>query len=234
MTIALRPRYVHGGFEAQSTGKVAFNRVLRFGLLLRRASMSPMNATRRMAKPLHLPRGIPLDTLQKFILCDLPWQRAPMSPGERTTPFEATTSSRIRCARLERSTSAAVVIFNFSITGKRLLVASATSSYAGESGPPPIKASIRIEGPGKPVARNTEYNSRPGRVRGPVTPGACLTQSNVTFKGRVAAGSAIRQVILLESKQATVLEVCCQWVIRSCPAIAAPRQRAADRYPSVA
>lgn len=30
MKIARDPRYVHGGFEAQSTGKVAFNRVLRF------------------------------------------------------------------------------------------------------------------------------------------------------------------------------------------------------------
>lgn len=30
MKIALGPRYVHGGFEAPSTAKVAFNRVLRF------------------------------------------------------------------------------------------------------------------------------------------------------------------------------------------------------------
>ena len=30
MKIALNPRYVHGGFEAQSTGKVAFNRVPTF------------------------------------------------------------------------------------------------------------------------------------------------------------------------------------------------------------
>jgi hypothetical protein len=57
MTIALDPRYVHGGFEAQSTGKVAFNRVLRFGLLQRRASMSPTNATHGMAKPLHQPHA---------------------------------------------------------------------------------------------------------------------------------------------------------------------------------
>jgi hypothetical protein len=62
MTIALDPCYVHGGFEAQSTGKVAFNRVLRFGLLQRGASMSPTNATHGMAKPLHQPPPrIPLD-----------------------------------------------------------------------------------------------------------------------------------------------------------------------------
>lgn len=49
MKIALDPRYVHGGFEAQSTAKVAFNRLLRFGLLQRKASTSPANATRGMA-----------------------------------------------------------------------------------------------------------------------------------------------------------------------------------------
>ena len=31
MKIALAPGYVHAGFEAQSTGKVAFNRVVRIG-----------------------------------------------------------------------------------------------------------------------------------------------------------------------------------------------------------
>src|SRR5262249_16891551 len=100
----------------------------------------------------------------------------PISPGEIATPFAATTSSRIRCARFEISTSVAVVIFNFSITGKRLLTTSATSSYAGESGPPPTTASIRIDGPGSPAAKNTEYISRPSWVRAPVALSVCLIQ----------------------------------------------------------
>src|SRR5215472_12191434 len=118
----------------------------------------------------HLVSGFPQRVYRSFR------DHAPISPGERTTPFEATTSSLIRSARLERSTSVAVVIFNFSITGKRLLITSAASSHAGESGPPPINASIRIEGPGRPAARNTEYNSKPSCVRAPVALSTCLIQ----------------------------------------------------------
>src|SRR6516165_3711884 len=77
------------------------------------------------ASPEHLASGFPQRVYRSFR------DHAPISPGERTTPFEATTSSLIRCARLERSTSVALAIFNFSITGKRLLITSATSSYAG-------------------------------------------------------------------------------------------------------
>jgi len=45
---------------------------------------------------------------------------APMNPAERTTPFRATTSSRMRCARVEIPISAALAIFSFSIAGTRL------------------------------------------------------------------------------------------------------------------
>ena len=102
--------------------------------------------------------------------------QAPINAGERTTPLAATTSSRSRCLRLETSISAAVAIFDFSITGKRLFVTSATSSYAGQSGPPPIRASMRIVGPGRPAATNTECSSKPNSVRAPVAPSACLIQ----------------------------------------------------------
>src|SRR5215472_3917029 len=58
----------------------------------------------------HLVSGFPQRVYRRFR------DHAPISPGERTTPFEASNSSLIRSARLERSTSVAVVIFNFSIT----------------------------------------------------------------------------------------------------------------------
>lgn len=47
-------------------------------------------------------------------LCPLR-DHAPMNPPERTTPLRATTSSRMRCARVESPTSAALAIFSFSI-----------------------------------------------------------------------------------------------------------------------
>src|SRR4029077_11486036 len=93
---------------------------------------------------------------------------APMNPAETTTPFRATTSSRMRCARVEISTSMALAMLSFSITGNRLWTTSARISYAGHCGPPPIQASIRIEGPGRAASTNTGYNSKPNCVRAPV------------------------------------------------------------------
>src|SRR5262249_19303762 len=45
---------------------------------------------------------------------------APMNPAERTMPFRATTSSRMRSARVETCASAALAMFSFSITGSRV------------------------------------------------------------------------------------------------------------------
>src|SRR5215471_19018946 len=118
--------------------------------------------------------GYPLtddDHLQS--LCRLR-DHAPTKPAERTTPFRATTSSRMRCARVELPTSAALAIFSFSIAGSRLWISSATTSYTGQCGPPPIKASIRIDGPGRPAARNTGYNSDPKCIRAPLALSVCL------------------------------------------------------------
>src|SRR5262245_32823289 len=100
----------------------------------------------------------------------------PMNPAEKTTPFRATTSSRMRCARVEISTSAALAIFSFSIAGSRLCTSSATISHTGHCGPPPINASIRIDGPGRPAARNTAYNSDPKYIRAPLALSACFIQ----------------------------------------------------------
>ena len=98
----------------------------------------------------------------------------PMNPVERTTPFKAMTSSRIRCARVEIPTSAALAMLSFSITGSRLWITSATTSNTGHCGPPPIKASIRIKGPGRPAARKTGYSSRPNCNRAPVAVSVCF------------------------------------------------------------
>src|SRR4030095_7221615 len=99
---------------------------------------------------------------------------APMNPAERTTPFRATTSSRMRCARVDIPTSVAVAIFSFSIAGRRLWTSSPTISYTGHCGPPPIKTSIRIDGPGRPAARNTGYNSNPKYIRAPLALSVCF------------------------------------------------------------
>src|SRR5215467_2835868 len=101
---------------------------------------------------------------------------APMNPAERTTPLSATTSSRMRWTRVEIPTSAALAIFIFSIAGSRLWISSATISYTGHCGPPPIKASIRIDGAGRPAARNTRYNSDPKFMRAPLALSACFIQ----------------------------------------------------------
>ena len=86
---------------------------------------------------------------------------APMNPPETTTPLRATTSSRMRCASVEIPTSAALAIFSFSIVGSRLWITSAKISYAGHCEPPPIKASTRIEGPGRPPLKTPDIVPSP-------------------------------------------------------------------------
>src|SRR5207248_4497965 len=89
---------------------------------------------------------------------------------------------------MDTCTSAAVATFSFSIAGNKLLVTSATRAYAGFSQPPPIKASIRMRGPGRPAARYVGYSSSPSWIRAPLRLSVCrihpMQRSKVGACGR--------------------------------------------------
>src|SRR5215469_776295 len=86
------------------------------------------------------------------------------NPGQEQIACLLIASSRIRCARVSISISAAEASPRFSIVGSKLRTISATTSNPGKSGVPPVNTSMCNCGAGRPAAMKVLKRSEPIRT----------------------------------------------------------------------
>ena len=90
--------------------------------------------------------------------------------GQHLDALRVSASARSRAASVSIPTFAGSSPVMCCSAGSRLRSVSAVYSYPGQSGPPPIGASIRISGAGKPASANRRYSLVPIRASGPGAP----------------------------------------------------------------